>query len=376
MGQTVNKLTKWSRWYLIKSKDGSSHIRRYRKSDGRFIWQRMPFKKYRHVTTIEEMELFVKRANASREIEERLAKQRHAFDSAFISTRTIDDFETSLYTKADNRQHVSNARNALVTHVLPFFINQMKVPDPNFWQRFEDKFGSYLISKKLSVGYLKRIVQVTNRFLNFLHRRNPEEIKLVRLQPFSQIKLRSIDADNQVLREKYIPETDYKTMLSKVDPALVPAIKIGYTFGLRRSEVLGLNHGDVFEDALEVKRQLLKTTPIRSFGPLKSKASRSIPFWFSSPQDVYDLISQLPDWHPDTLIDKFAKAMSDLKMPYQFHDFRRTFITNALRLYNARDVQLAAGHSDLRTTMRYAQDDRQLQRKQFKPKFTVLKNEG
>jgi hypothetical protein len=32
------------------------------------------------------------------------------------------------------------------------------------------------------------------------------------------------------------------------------------------------------------------------------------------------------------------------------------------------DLGLAAGHSDLETTQQYIQDDRQLQRKQFKPK--------
>ncbi len=76
--------------------------------------------------------------------------------------------------------------------------------------------------------------------------------------------------------------------------------------------------------------------------------------------------------HPDTLSDKFEKASKEAGLSFQFHDLRRTFITNALRKYHFLDVRLAAGHSDLETTQKYIQDDRQIQRKKFKPKIKLV----
>lgn len=52
---------------------------------------------------------------------------------------------------------------------------------------------------------------------------------------------------------------------------------------------------------------------------------------------------------------------------YESHDFRRTFITKALRLYAPIDIQKAVGHASLSTTMGYAMDDRNHDSETFDP---------
>lgn len=52
---------------------------------------------------------------------------------------------------------------------------------------------------------------------------------------------------------------------------------------------------------------------------------------------------------------------------FTFHDLRRSFIANAARVHHIRDVQLAAGHKELNTTMIYLRDDRELDNETWKP---------
>ena len=59
--------------------------------------------------------------------------------------------------------------------------------------------------------------------------------------------------------------------------------------------------------------------------------------------------------------------MIKLDLPYKIHDLRHTFITKAVRIHAPRDVQLAVGHKDLRITMGYLRDDRDLSDEEFEP---------
>ena len=360
------KISHWYKWGLVV-KAGVTHIRRYRKVAGKIEWEFYPKDKFRDYTP-DEIKTLLNRLNSSRLIEEQQAAARYDFDYSYINRKSIEGFEASLSNKIEAKDYIVNIMSMLNDFTFKFFIRTLKVPDPNHWLRYEDKFASFLMKEKKSVSYLKRIIQVTNRFLKYLHRTNPDEVRLIILDPLSKMKLQSLKAKNSIDREKYITSDQYKKILKEVDDkTILPAIEIAYHFGLRIAEVLGLEVDDVFEDCLDVKRQLIKLTPIKYTGPLKNKIKRSVPYWFASPEDVYNWIESLPQIHHDTLSDRFKAQMDRLNLPFQFHDLRRTFITNALRKYNSRDVQLSAGHSDLRTTMLYAQDDRQLQRKRFKP---------
>ena len=65
--------------------------------------------------------------------------------------------------------------------------------------------------------------------------------------------------------------------------------------------------------------------------------------------------------HPDTLSDRWTELMEQLKLTYTLHDLRHTWITKSIRKKKVvpRDVQLAAGHKNIETTMGYLHDDRE-----------------
>lgn len=362
----MSKISHWYKWSLTYRSDGSKRVRRYRKVNGKIVWESYPVEKYKDYSESEIQTLLI-RLNATRIIEEQRAASRYDFDFSYINKKSIEGFENSIRNRTDSRDHIVNQMGALNNYTFKFFIRALRVPDPNHWLRYEDQFSAFLLKQNKSVSYMKMIVQVTNRFLKYLHRANPNEVGLTILDPLSKVKIRAINAIESDEREKYISVNHLQRLVKAMDPIILPSVLISYHFGLRVSEVLGLEVDDVYQDCLDVKRQLTHIKPFRKTGPLKNRKTRSVEFWFATAEQVYEWIENLPQIHPDTLSDKFKAEMELLKLPFQFHDLRRTFITNALRKYNPRDVQLAVGHSDLRTTMKYAQDDRRLQRKKFKP---------
>ena len=168
----------------------------------------------------------------------------------------------------------------------------------------------------------------------------------------------------------FISDSDWVKMEKELDPTIKAFVQLGYYYGLRQSECLAITSDSLFEDSLEVEHQLTAFTDGKpKFGPLKNRLKRQVPHWFLSAEKAYGVISSLPKlMHPDTFGDRFRGEMERLKMNYGLHDLRRSFITRAFRANkNPRDIMLAAGHSDLDTTMRYAQDDRNLGRKKFVP---------
>ena len=74
-------------------------------------------------------------------------------------------------------------------------------------------------------------------------------------------------------------------------------------------------------------------------------------------------------WRQDTIVNLFSKWYSVVGMEgCSSHSGRRTFITNAARKISTvggslRDVQLLAGHSNLRTTQGYIEADAEAQRR-------------
>jgi integrase len=100
---------------------------------------------------------------------------------------------------------------------------------------------------------------------------------------------------------------------------------------------------------------------------LKTIDTRQSEYWNIGPATTYKLIKEMKLFNPDSLTSMFDKEMKRLWFAFQFHDLRRSFITNALRRKHYRDVQLTVGHKQIKTTERYAQDDRDFNRKRFVP---------
>jgi integrase len=356
----------WSKWYVVNSDDKVA-VRRYMKIGGKTKWERMPAEKYRDLSP-DEILSFINRENVTKELKVRESLERYNFDHSFVKTHLKEAFEQYLLNRASDLNHVATIMTYLNQYTLDYFINQRKLPHPNLWVKAEESWGSFLLKQQLSPSTLKTIVQVANRFVKFLSRKYPGEVHPSVLEPFSRKKLQDLAARMpNVKRVKLITDEHYHKMLKECRPELIPFIKLGYLFGLRCAEIGGLEEESVLKECLAVTRQLVSVSPRRTYGPLKSKQVRDVPYWYSSPGEAYELIKAIPVIHPNTVSDYFAADMKRLKLPYQFHDLRRTFITRALKKEHWRDVQLAAGHYDIKTTIQYAQDDRQFNREVWRP---------
>lgn len=358
----------YSQWYLIKEKNtGGIAVKRYFKIDRKTKWERFPKEKYKHLS-LPEVEALVYRLNTAKRIEERDALERYNFDHSFVKTTILESFELMLMNSASDRNHVTTLVNYLTKYMLDFFINKKKLPHPNYWLKHEDAWGAWLLRQNLSPSTLKKIVQISNRFMKFLAKKYVGEVNSVVYEPFSRRKLQDIQARRPSLsRKKLIDDNDFEAIIKQCRDDLVPYIKLANFFGLRVAEIFGLSEDGVYKDFLSVERQVVTVEPRAVYGPLKNKQRRRVPYWFSSPKEAYELIGQLKKLHPNTVSDYFGSEMRRLKMPYEFHDLRRTFITKALRSYHWRDVQLAAGHYDIKTTMQYAQDDREMNNERWVP---------
>lgn len=356
----------WKKWSLSTNGIKGILIRRYRTENGRRIWETYPTANYKHLSQ-DEIEALLRRLNVRHINAQNEALERYNFDHAFINPNVLKAFERYLETKANNAEYIRRLLSMLNEYPFHFFIHKLKVTDPNLWKKKEELFGHFLLEKDLSSEHIQRIIQHTNRFISFLHDKYPDEIRLTKLNSISNTVLKKRKGLQQVQRQKYISIEDFNKICSEVDQRILAPIKLAYYFGLRRSEALGLTINDVFEDSLSVERQLIKVEPRVEYDLLKTFETRHVPYWNTTPEEAYELVSKMKLLHPDTLGHIFKKEMKRLKMPFLFHDFRRTFITNALRKYHYRDVQLAAGHSQIKTTELYAQDDRKLQKKRFIP---------
>jgi integrase len=355
---SVKQTTGWYKWAVTKYENGF-RIRRYRFVNSKKVWDSLPNEKYSQVLP-QDLPNFVIHLNSLNKV----AVVVVVNSNKFTNDRVLESFRKILVNKINSPTHINDLMSVLKNHVIKFFQYESKLEDINDWINYETDFGEYLVSLKYSASHIKRIIQVANRFFKFLSKTNPE-VKAVIFEPLSHFKLKVQKND----RRKFISESDYKRIIKAISPAILPHAILSYSFGLRCSEVLGLKTDDVYEDCIELQRQQHDSKITKD---LKNRSVRSIPYWFISAEDAFCHINNIKPMHQDTLSRLFVREMKKQGLDFQFHDLRRTFITNALRLHHYRDVQLAAGHSDLKTTMLYAQDDRLLQRKKFIPKLRVI----
>lgn len=373
----------WSKWYLQ-----SSGIRRCRYENGKQVWERHPKRKYKHLTTQAELQKYV--AQLNHRYEQALAKAKAVYDfrHLFITDELLEEFRSLLKSEIPNVNVHTSAYNYLRKNCLHWFITLKGLPDPIDWKEQEKVWGLALMcslegrdaknlkifEEKVHPDTISKHVQIMNRFLRFLHQKLPKTVPAIVLEPISKAQMRfyvSSYKQNEETRGKYITDADWKRIEKDIDPTIRGFVQMGYYYGLRLSECLGVSLDDLFEDSFDVKRQLAAFTDGKpKFQPVKNRSlQRRVPHWFSTPESTFEILNNIPKlMHPDTFGDRFRAEMERLGFEYNPHDLRRTFITRAFReSKNPRDIMLAAGHSDLDTTMRYAQDDRNLSRKKFVP---------
>lgn len=325
----------------------------------------------------DEVDALKRRLNARFIQEKQQHEARYDFNYTYFNKPLIERFEGELWSHTDTKDHVTRQLSYL-NIAFTFFVHKMKLPVPTDWIKHQAAFGKHIESLKLGHDSMSRIIQATNRYLKFLNVQYPEEIPPILLQPIAKKKLKDMArlAKNDLQNgNRFIDDDSYKLILKHVDPKIKPHLILAYSFGLRRAEILGLKPSCFYKGYLQVKEQLKRVDdgegkPV--YGPLKNRDQRRVPYWFIKNTTALELVQDMKIMHPDTLGHEVSKEMTrinelikvtqkvDMNINYELHDFRRTFITRAVKKYEINEVRLAAGHSDLSTTSGYLQDDRNL----------------
>lgn len=359
-----------SKWVAIKEKQRGKEVITIRRWVNKKL-ERLPVRKYRHFRdNLEEVQKYLLRLNES-------GKKQVQIKHAFISPTLQDEYLELLCTQSENKTTARCEFNYVKKYFLNFFIGREQILDPINWHgNQKTKWATFLLSDEAppSISSKKQIIHAVNKFMNWLHEKRPTEIPKLIFEPFTKARLKELEA-TRVLKNKkresyFIPETDFKLITKHIDPQILPFVLLSYHFGLRRAESMALRIADLRRGYLFVERQLLK---INHYGPTKGRLPRKIPYWSISPVQVHEWIKSAPIMHPRTFSATWDDAIIDLKnknllkIEYNLHDLRHTWITRMIRQHEPRDVQMAAGHKNIQTTMGYIHDDRTLDDEQYIP---------
>ncbi len=329
-------------WFVAK--DGQKLV--IRNTEGK----RYPVKSYPRNRSKESLEAFCERLNGRAN---RKALQAIKTRLAFLPVELLEDFRLRLRAEIPTEKDANYHYKNLHRYFLSFFVDTLGLQDPITWKEQEYKWGEWLINQ-FSPATMRGVIQVANRFMEFLHERLPREISKIEFKPISRAKFKELKARREMeatWRNKLVAQEQ----ILELPEELQAACLLGLYYGLRRAEILGLTLMDVRHGYLGVTRQ---------YGdkPLKGRAKRQTPHWFCTPAKAHQLISALVPMHPDTLGRRVKQYGIEM------HDLRRTFITKALDVATPKAVMLAVGHSNIETTMAYLQDDRELNDTIFDPK--------
>lgn len=366
----------WSQWYLIKDKSVKCgcRIRRYSMSENKVKWERFPAKNYSHLSH-DEIESLVRRLNITYELERRNAEERYLFDHAWINPKLKQKFEEKISRDITKQAHQKMVMHYLDKFIFTFFVHVKNTPDPKFWVKHEVAFGTWLTAR-LALNTCLQVIAVTNRYLRFLHSEYPDEIPLILLNPIGRKKIKVLKQEAKVKdqRQKYIPPHDYSEIEKKLPSRLRPAFCLMYNYGLRLGEVLALTPEDVFEEELDIKRQVIAfSNGKRKFGTLKDIDEREVPHWFATPEQALSWIEQLTFMTPSNLSKELSRSLNELGFEFKPYDCRRSFVTNSHENQyklgiTVRDIQKAAGHAEWETTMGYLQNVKKAEKRIFRRK--------
>lgn len=395
MGKAKAEWNEWSRWYLVpeKSKKGDRllKIKRYRTviEDGvkKTKWERYK-EDYNPRGSEEELNRVLLQANLRHGSELKRAKEAYEWRHAFITEKLMEEYKTFLRASVDSKAY----RDTLYQYArknLNWFITKCGQPDPLEWKGLQTRWSLALFcdlegteadkyrmwEEPVAPDTISKQMQAINRMLEWLHDKNPKVFPAVRLKAYSRSKMRGYRLRWKTKSVgKYIPDSHMKIILENIDPKIRPYVWRQKTYGLRLQEAMACLPGDIKNDYLRVHQQLVSVTNGKpQYDILKDREERKVPHWFATKKESYENFTKT-DWlmHPDTYSHKFAEEMERIskekskvlkgeKLDYATHDLRRTFVTNAFRSNKVPDdIRLASGHSDIRTTMKYSLDHREM----------------
>lgn len=366
-------------WFLALE-SGKWKIKRNVTKGRKRSFQRLPAKLYKEIqTNKEELEKFILRLNKI-DPKERAAYEKFKVDSAFISSKLLEDYHKKLKAEIPTENAANYTYRYAREHFLAFFLKHD--PNPTVWYRkLQPAWADYLVGTEFSISVLKKIINSSNRLMRYLHNQRPDEIPLMEFRPLSRAVLAKIRAKKELLGEgkekrKYIPEKDYKTLLAHIPDDLRSIFEMSYRYGLRRNEVIALYQSPqkIRKGYLLIDEQFCSLnggTMVRK--PPKFNKTRKVNHWNASPNECFELINSLVSMPPDRASRNFTNLTTDLvdrdliEHSYVLHDCRHTFISNAVKFYDINTVSRSAGHSDISVTNGYLKDTRDLDDEVFSP---------
>ncbi len=380
-----------------KRKDGSQRarfaIRRWISTDeGEKINERYPSLKFRQIAAKkEQLEKLVERLNEE-EFRDIFAYKNILKRNAFLNESDLEAYFRHLQTRIPSAEKARNEFSTVKRHVINFFVGKLGIYDPADWYKRRQDYMEFILGVEAppAARSKKKVVQVANRFMKWLHEERPLEIPQVVFPQPSRAMLRAIQRKTNVESRKrgartYIPDHHWEKIKKALPDNLRPWIMLCYHYGLRRAEALGLTYkgtDSVYESHLLLERQLrtydyrtdkaeydLLKTPGRISEDGEDVEKREIPHWMATPEEAYQWIHEGQKYlmHPDTLTHRWDVFIKGLELDYTIHELRHTWITKSRRKHKDRDVQLAAGHTSILTTERYSHDDREFEKKIFRP---------
>ncbi len=400
-------MAKMSRWFLSKDNSASASyrtqdgqgwaIRRYERINGKTRWERLPRKLYDNTIRFErELSVLVEHLNKEHMTELERAREAYQIKHKFITQVILDEYAAHVSEKGTSDVASRGIVNRTTENFLHFFVNKLKLNDPLDWFANQALWGAALTNKKpanitaekwesirllpegekWSAKTIRDLVMFSNRFYKWLHNRHPKLFPLLVFEPLTRAQLKLYDGNRTLDKReeplgKFIPEKDWAVIAQKIDPELFPFLWLAYHFGLRRAETLAIRPTDIKTGYLHLARQLISMSPERDpqFGPLKSRHTRKVFYWFTTPAETFEVVSMIETrMHPATLSKAASAAIKKLGFDYKMHDFRRTFITRALRAGRSiAEVRDCAGHSSIETTNRYVMRDEEFDSDVFTP---------
>jgi integrase len=394
-------------WYVHEDKTikplGIGISRWYRDATtGKQKRQRLPTKYIRElVKGDEDARNLVLRLNG-KDPKEEAARLRYQERVAWISPELLRAYESKVRNNYTSEKDFSTVMNYLHRYVLDFFVNRLNEPDVRMWKARQDLWGTYLLNKDVaeddphrilepgklfSKKVLKYIINEANRFLRFVHNQMPLEVPYIKLEPLDKMALVNADAKRiQVNGRKhpgvYIPPaklTKIMKHLKEIAEAQpwAKAALIAYYYGLRTAETVALETQNIKSGYLLVESQFVSwefdeegeedMQAVKHTRSVKDREQRKVPHWISKPKETYELVTSInkarftAEWASDQFTELTRELFKDEGIIYHLKDLRKTWVTNMLKKQNHEQVRLAAGHSDIKTTLgHYVEDGREM----------------
>ena len=378
------------RWQFREEVTGSGILRTYIKPDGRQSNQRYPRKEYKHLK-LSDLKRMIVRLNYK---VDQLAKAKFEVECSFITKESLREFYDYLSIHHSDEKTTSTLYHCVYHYGILYFL---KYHGPNYedWVRNQHYWAQALLGKNRkifkdgelrSAKTIKHTISTMNRLLKYLHINDPSVTNLG-FEPITRAMYKDHEArrkrakreSGEKLREgKYISKKDWTRMINRAPDSISPAMNLAYYYGLRRGEVLALNEECLFEDVLEITRQVDRVdsrNETRTYKNLKGREdSRDIDHVFTKAGQAYSWIANLKLMHPDTLGTAFSELMESLDMLSTFHDLRHTALTNwAEAAVEPFKLQKMAGHKDIKTTQKYIHAPERPKRKKYVPPPKIVR---